>query len=242
MATQEYSISHTGSVLEQQGEDAVTLSQNSPNSETPIVAFQCPTNFDSIEWIGKRDPVRFIPRVMKSVTLADDDADGSLNEEAERTISLDNVIQPVAGETDMEDAPYQAVEAVNVTQGNEIDAADLTPNYATNEVVVAESAVAAGDEVKVYPILTEGSYKMRGLNNLGQNEGPIWKWGTPLYIWHDLRQDQRGMEVNLNGSVTWKRNETVEVMIDSPHAVVWEDADYPGAYVSSIELDCNITY
>ena len=57
-----------------------------------------------------------------------------------------------------------------------------------------------------------------------------------------MEQEKAGTEINLNGRVRWDRNETVEVMINSPHDVVWEDAQYPDAYVSAFEQDVEITF
>lgn len=241
MPTQDYTISHTGSVL---GDDSVDRMQNqtSPQRETPVLAFECPDNFDSVQFVGRRDPTRFIPRTMQSATLTDDDASGAL-EEGERTIALAGTIQPITGEKDVADQPYPVVEAVNVTQGTEIDPeTEITVDYAANEVVIDEGAVAAGDDVKVYPILADGTLKLYTTNALGQTEGPVYPWDFPLRRFHDMKQDKRGTEINLHGSATVETFEEIEVHIDSPQALVWEDADYPGAYVSEFEQDVAITF
>lgn len=241
MPTQNYTISHTGSVL---GDDAVTRAENqtSPQRETPVLSFECPDNFDSIQYVGRRDATRFIPRTMQSATVADDDNSGTL-EDGELTISLDATIQPVTGETAIDEQPYPVVEAVNVTQGTELDPeTDLDVDYAANTVTIHSDVVADGDTVKVYPILADGTLKLYTANALGQTEGPVYPWDFPLRRFHDMKQDKRGTEINLHGSATVETFDEIEVHVDSPHPVVWEDADYPGAYVSEFEQDVAISF
>lgn len=235
-----YTISHTGSTL---GDDAVTLSTNQtdPQRETAIIGFECPRKFSALEMVTPQDDTRFVPRTMQTVDLTDDDGSGTL-EEGELTIALNAPIQTVAGEDELDEQRYPAVVAVNVTQGAEIDAADLTIDYHRNEVVVAESAVAAGDTVKVYPILTEGSYKWHAVDGLGRDKGSLYPWGFPSYRFHDMEQDRSGREINMPGApVRWSHHEVVELRLDSPHAIVWEDEDYPDAFVSTFEQDVTIT-
>lgn len=239
MATQPYTISHTGSVL---GDDAVDAQQNqtSPQRETPVLTFECPDNFDKIDYVGRRDPTRFIPRTVESFTIGDDDGDAALQTD-ERTVDVSAELQPITGETEMAEQPYPVVEAVNVTQGVEIDTADLTVDYAANTVEIADSAVAIDDDVKVYPVVVEGTLKFYTANALGQTEGPVYKWDFPLRRFADMPQDKRGTEINLNGSATIETFDELQVHIDSPHAVTWTDADYPGAFVSSFEQDVTIS-
>lgn len=230
MPTQPYTISHTGSVLEEAGENAVTLSQNqvSPQRETEIVEFRCPSNFDSVSYVSSRDPVRFKPRTKETF-----DGTGS-----KTTFDLSARIQPVAGEPKLDDQPYPAVVAVADGSEATIDSID----YAAGTVTLASAPSSSNDNVHLFPIITEGVLKMRGKNSLNQDEGPIFPWGFPLYRWHDMEQDKRGTEVNLQGSVLWERDETLEILVDSPRQVVWDDSDYPGAYASTLEIDVDITF
>ena len=232
MPTQEYTIGHTGSTLDpNDNKNVVTLSQNqvSPQRETAIASFECPENFDTISYVGKRDATRFKPRTMETF-----DGDGNTTD-----FNLSADIQPVAGEPLLVDQPYPAVVAVEVGTG-EVDIASV--DYAANSVTLDSAPSSGTDNVKLYPIVTEGSLKFRGVNALGQVTGPVYPWSSPLYRWHDMMQDKRGTEINLNGSVSWDRNEKIEVMVDSPRQIVWEDSDYPGAYVTTFEQDVEITF
>lgn len=231
MPTQEYTISHTGSVLDDETTTNVQRHQNQsdPRRETPVLEFTCPQNFDRISYVGARDPTRFVPRTMETFT-----GDG-----ATTTFTLNARIQPVAGEPDLDEQDHPAVVAVDVGAGNEVAIESI--DYATGDVTLA-AAPADGNSVKLYPILTEGTMKFRGIDTLGHVVGPVDSWGFPVYRFFDFHQDKRGQELNLDGSVSWTRHETVEVMLDSPHQIVWEDADFPGSYVSTFEQDVQITY
>lgn len=227
--TQQYTITHTGGVL---GEDNVTTATNqtSPQRETAILSFTGARKFEEIEYVGRRDATRFVPRTTETLTgSADDDT----------VVSLEANIQPIAGEEDLDDQDYPVVVAYNVTQGTEIELADV--NYATNEVTLA-SDPADGDSVKLWPIMTDGQIQFRLVNQFGQEEGRVYPWTTPIYRWHDFPQLKAGREINLHGSVTWQENETVEVLLDAPQEITWEDADYPhGQYVSTFDQDVEIT-
>jgi len=227
MPTQPYTISHTGAVLEDAGEDSVWLhnNQTSPQRQTEIAEFRCPSNFDTISWVGNRDPVRFEPRTHET---QQPDTNG--------VIQLDTDILPVAGEETLEDQPYPAVEAVYSGSMLTIESID----YAANTVTV--DASHSGNDVHLYPIVAEGTLKMRGENALNQHTGPVFTWGFPLYRFHDMKQDKQGTEVNLNGGISWDRDETLQIMVDSPTEIVWEHAEYPSAYVTTLELDVRITF
>lgn len=236
---QRYTASHTGNVL---GEEYVDTMQNQtePQRESAILAFEGPKKFESLEYVGNRDSTRFIPRSVETDTYTDDDASGAL-EAGERTTALAANLQPVAGEKELGEQDYPAVVAANVTQGVQINASDLTLDYAADEVTVAESAVADGDDVKFWPIINEGTVQYRALNQFDQVEGTVYPWPTPVYRWHDFEQLKRGTEVNLQGRVSWGRYETVEVLLDSPRQIVWKDADFPeGEFVSTFEQDLSI--
>lgn len=227
MPTQGYTISHTGSVL---GDDAVDRQANqvAPQRETAVLSFTCPENFDSILAVFPRDTTRFYPRTKEQF-------DG---DDATTTFDLVADVLPTAGETTLNDQPEPAV--VATVDGGEVEIESI--DYAANEVTL-ESAPATGNgNVALYPLLTEGTLKFRGVNQLGQVQGPIYPWTWPLYRFADMEQEKAGTEINLNGRVRWDRNETVEVMINSPHEVVWEDTQYPDAYVSAFEQDVEITF
>ncbi|AGC65546.1 head protein [Haloarcula hispanica virus PH1] len=226
---QEYTVSHTGGTL---GSSKVTTAgnQTAPQRETAIISFECPRKFSEIEYVGQRDSTRFVPRTTESITgTAGDDT----------VVSLTANIQPVAGETAIEDQDYPVAVAYNVTQGVQVDIEDV--DYAADEVTLASNP-ADGDEVKVWSIMGDGDVQFRLVNQFGQEEGRVYPWATPLYRWHDFPQLKRGREINLHGSVTWEENETVEVLLDAPQEITWEDADYPeGQYVSTFEQDVEIT-
>lgn len=226
--TQEYTISHTGSVVETAN---LTRSQNqvSPQRETEILSFECPDNFDQISYVAQRDSTRFKPRAKEVFS-----GDGSTT-----TFSLSGDIIPVAGEESIADQPYPVV--VAAVGGSEVSIASV--DYAANSVTLDSAPASGTDNVQLFPIVTEGTLKFRGLNALDQNVGPVYPWGFPLYRWHDMKQDKRGTEVNLAGSVEWGRNEKVQVLVDSPRQIVWTDSDYPaGQFVSQFEQDVEITF
>lgn len=240
MPTQPYTISHTGTVV---GADSIERAANqvNPQRETEVVSFECPKNYDAINYVGSRDPTRFKPRTMESFTVTDDDASGAL-EEGERTLDLTAEIQPINGEPDLTEQAYPTVRVVNATQGAEIDVAGLTVDYAAGTVVVPEADVADGDTVKAYPIIVEGTLKFYGTNALGQTEGPVYPWDFPIRRFADMPQDKRGTEINLQGSLEIETFDVMEVRVDAPHEVVWTDADYPEAYVSEFEQDVTISF
>ena len=231
MPTQTRTISHTGTTLEASGADAVTLSTNqiSPQRETEIAEFECPENFDRINYVADRDAVRFEPRTHEDHS---GETDGT-----QTRFQVNANIQPVNGEPNIEDQQYPVVEAS--VNGNPVEIEQV--HYADNKVDLA-SAPDAGDSLHLYPIIGDGTLKMFGRNNLGQPTAPLFPYGFPLYRWHDMRQRKRGQEINLSGSITWKRNETLVIVVDSGTEVVWEHSEYPGAYVSALEIDVQITF
>lgn len=218
-------ISHTGSEL---GAEYVSLLSNqiSPQRESAVISFEVPRKYESLTFDGEAHSTKFVPRTMESV-----DSDGTT------TVPVSSKIQPVAGEEDVEDQVYPVAVVVDTTAGAQIDV--VSADYAANTVEL-ESAPASGNVLKVYPILAEGTVKMQGVNQFGQVEGAVNKWSLPIYRFHDFNQDEAGFEINLQGRVNWGRNETLEILVDSPHQVVWEDADYPDAFVSTLEQRVNI--
>jgi hypothetical protein len=229
MPTQKYTVGHDAGTL---GDSAVSREQNqvSPQRETPVLRLTVPDNYDEVEYVGPRDAIRFEPRSKETV-----DGDGSTT-----TFDLSADLIPIAGEPLLEDQPYPAVQAVADGSEATIDSID----YAANEVTLASAPSSGTDNVHFFPILTEGSFKMRGVNTLDQIQGPIYPWTHPVYRWADVDQDKRGTEVTLPWpSFVWERNETLDVMLDSPRQIVWEDSDYVfGSYVSTFEMDVMISF
>ena len=228
MPTQEYTISNSASTL---GDDAVdaTGNQVSPQRETAVLSFTCPENFDRIEYVGPRDAVRFVPRAKETF-----DGDGNTT-----SFDLSSDLIPVTGEPDLEDQPYPIV--VATVGGSEVEVADV--DYAADSVELASAPSSGTDNVAIFPIITDGTVKFRGVNTLGQVQGPLYPWSHPIYRWADVDQNKRGTEVNLPWpAFVWERNETLDVMLDSSQQIVWEDADYPESYVSTFELDVEITF
>ena len=226
--TQENTLSHTASTF---GADAVDLIENqtNPQDKSPVISFTGPKEYERTEYVGRRHPTKFVPRTVEEFEAAGNEFD------------LEGRIQPVAGERRLSDQDYPAVEVMNVTQDMEIDLDDIEVSYSTGTVTIPDDQVADGDTVKVYPIVTEGTAQFVGINQFDQQEGPTDKWETPLYRWHDMEQGKRGTEVNLQGRIKFGRNESMELHVDSPRTIVWEEADYPGAYVSSFEQKVEIT-
>ena len=230
--TAERTLTQTGGVVNHQGDTNVSTSQNqtSPQRETPIIEWTCPRKFEQIEYKGQRDATRFIPRTTETLT-------GSANDDT--VVSLNANIQPIAGETEIADQDYPVVVAYNVTQGTQIDIADV--DYSANEVTLATDP-ADGDSVKLWPIMSEGTVQFRVRNQIGHKLGALYPWEQPVYTWHDYPQLMRGREINLHGGATIGHNDTLQLVLDAPQKITWEDSDYPlGAYVSTIEQDAVVT-
>lgn len=224
-------VNHAGQVL---GADQVTLKQNqvAPQSLSTIIEFTLPKKFKELTYIGQRDATRFIPRTMESF-------DGTAGDDTVQELTAD--IQPIAGEEDLADQDYPVVQAVNTATGNEIEITAI--DYAANEVTLGTDP-GDGETVKLFPTITEGNILIQARNTLEQNVGRVWPWPTPVFKWHDFHQLQRGREINLHGTLTLGRHETMEVMLDSPRQIVWEDQDYSdaglGEYVSKLDQDVEI--
>lgn len=205
----------------------VDLNQNllDPQRHTRVIEFLVPDNLEWVEYDARRDPVRFVPRTMQEFESADFD-DG--------TVAVDANLQPIAGETDLEDQEYPAVVAVDTGTGEEVDVESV--DYALNEVTLEE----VPDAVKLYPIMSDGYLKVEGFNQFDQPQGTLFPWGFPLFRFHDMEQDRRGREINLHGYARWDRHETLAFKIDAPQQIVWEDEHYPDSYVSTFEVDVRI--
>lgn len=224
---QERVITHTGDEL---GEDMVDLktNQTAPQRKSAVISFECPSKFEEISYVGSRHYTKLELRTLEEVAA-----------DATDTYALESNLQPVAGEPELEDQPFPIVVAYDVTAGERLEVQSV--DYALNEVSLV-NAPADGNSIKFYPCISRGQVQIRGTNQFEQSEGPADRWATPVYRWLDFNQDKRGTEVNLQGRIDWTRYESLEVALDSPQEVVWEDSDYPdGAYVSRLEQRVDIT-
>lgn len=228
--TQEQTLTHQGGAFGSSNVERMN-NQVSPVDKSPVIAFEGPQEYQRTLYVGRAHQTNFIPRTVESKDYS-----------GNATFTVASRIQPVAGEPDMADQPYPAVEAATVTGDNTTNELEITNvDYAANTVTVDDTNLAAGDTLKLYPIVTEGTAQYRGVNQFGQVEGPADRWETPLYTWHDMEQDKRGTRVHLQGRIEFQRNERFELVVESPHQIVWEDADYPSAYVSLFEQKVEVT-
>lgn len=205
-------IGHGGSVL---GEENVELSQNDIGREDTVISLSCPRKFDAIRWVGGRHPTKFIPRTSETFT-----ADGD-------TYSLETNLTAISGETDIDDQPYPV--AVAQEGGVEIEIVDV--NYAHNEVTLAEVPTS---EVTIYPVMSDGNIKYQGVDVFDNPRGSVQTFGHPIQIFSDLNMLHNENRPHLSGAAEWSEGEKVELLLDAPQQIVWEDEEYPrGEYVSS---------
>lgn len=208
-----------------------TLSQNTADTNSPVLEWACPRKFNTIRYAGGRHKTKFIPRYRQTLT-------GSTADDT--VVSLNGDIQPVSGENDVAEMPYPPVVAYNVTAGVDYTD-DLVHDFATNEITLP-SDPANGDEVGIWPIITEGTMQYRGLDQFGHEIAPLDEWSTPMHVFHDFNQEMNESEIHLIGAAQWSESETLALYVDSPRQIVWEDADYPrGEYVSTIEQRVDVS-
>lgn len=219
------SLTHTfGEVGDSNG----TRSQNQADTNSPILKWSCPRKYDQIRYAGGRHKTKFVPRYMQEET-----PNGTT------TVQMAGDIFPIAGHDNVSDMPYPPVVAYNVTDDKEYTD-DLTYDFATDEVTLPEDP--AGDTVKFYPMLAEGSLQYRGLDQFGHEIAPLDEWSTPVHVFHDFDQARNETEIHLIGAAQWEESETLALYMDSPRQIVWEDADYPrGAFVSTIEQRVDVS-
>jgi len=221
-------ITHRGRELRHNGEEFVKRLQNQTDVLSSVLAFQCPDKFRQMTWIGRRHPVRFIPRTVESLT-------GSAGDDT--TVQIDSNLIPIAGEYDLADQRYPVIEAFNVTQDARIDIEDV--DYAGNKVTLA-SDPADGDDVRLFPILSEGGLVFKGFDQFGNQVGVTERWKTPLETWHSLDQLDPDTKVHIGGEAQFSEAETLAVQIDAPYQIVWEDPVYPDTYVSSLSVPMDV--
>jgi len=220
----------TTQVLSQAGQlfgaDNVSLSQNTTGMDSRIAEFTCPKDFTQVTFSGGQHPTRFEPRTKE--TFADTDADGN----GYYDVTAD--IQPTAGETDIDDQPYPAVVATNGS-GTELEVEDI--DYNQNKVSVVEDGATT---INLFPILNEGKLYFVGRDNVGKNHGRIPPTGIYLHHFSDVDQLRAGTEIFIQGAFQLGQQDKVQLVLDSPHQIVWEDADYPGSYVSTFEQEVEV--
>jgi len=221
-------ITHRGQELEHNGVQNVVRSQNQVDTLSNILEFTCPEKFRRMAWIGRRHPVRFVPRTVESFT-------GSANDDT--AVQIDANLIPIAGEYDLEDQRYPVIEAFNVTQDTQIDIESI--DYAGNQVTLA-SDPADGDDVRLFPILSEGSMVFKGFDQFGNQVGVTERWKTPLETWHSLDQLDPDTKVHLGGEAIFTESETLAAQIESPRQIVWQDPVYPDAFVSSLSVPMDV--
>lgn len=224
---QRRTLTNQGGAIE---EEFVTLETNQidPQMDTPVITFECPKSYSWIHFNGSNHPTRFVPRRVQEVS-------GTANDDT--VVALDNDIFPIAGEPKIEDQEFPVVVAADA-DGNEVEIENV--DYATNEVTLAQDP-ADGATWYVYPVVTEGTLNVRGLNQFDQKQGTLSEWGKPLYRFSDFPQLKRGTKINLDGEVRWTHNERIQFIVDSPYEIAWTHAAYPnGAYVSEFEQDVDI--
>lgn len=222
-------LTQTGGVI---GEDLVELRSNrvdpSP-AETPVISFECPRKFAEIIMEGSRHHTKFRPRTVEEI------------EGPGQVFELDADLLPISGESEIDDQPYPTVRVVNLATGEEMDVEAV--DYGSNEVTLVEEPTDAEDnpaDVKAYPIITRGEVKWQAVDQFGQVEGPVNKWSVPIYDWADKPQNRDDARVYIPGHVRWGEAEAIELLVDSPQEIIWEDDDYPDRYVSQIEQRVDI--
>ena len=221
-------LTHRGTELEHNGTQYVTRSQNQTDVLSNVLEFTCPDKFRQMAWVGRRHPVRFVPRTVESFT-------GSANDDT--VVQIDSNLIPIAGEYDLEDQRYPVIEAFNVTQDTEIDIESI--DYAGNQVTLA-SDPDDGDYVRLFPILSEGTLVFKGFDQFGNQIGVTERWKTPLETWHSLDQLDPDTKVHIGGEAMFTEAETLAVQIEAPYQIVWEDPVYPDSYVSTLTVPMDV--
>jgi hypothetical protein len=207
------SISHTGQEI---GDDNVERTQNTPDLNSPILKWTCPRKYQVMKYAGGRHKTKFVPRYRQELANA---AGG------EEDVALNDIMQPIVGQTDRDEQPYPPVVAYNDTQGMEITN-DLVVNY-TDDSVTLPSGTSQNDTIYFWPILVSGTIQYRGIDQFGHEVAPLDEWSTKLSVFHDFDQQQNNTQIHLIGAMQWSESETLAVFVNAPEEIVWEDADYP---------------
>lgn len=219
------SLTHTFSEV---GENNGTLSTNTTGTNSPIISWSCPRKYSSIRYAGGRHASKFTPRYKETF-----DGDGSTTD-----FTLTGDVQPVAGETDLDEQPFDAVVAAEDGSEVEVDSID----YATNTVSLASAPATGTANVALYPVICEGVIQYRGLDQFGHEIAPLDEWSTPIHVFSDFNQSKNETEIHLVGAAEWNEAESLSLYLDGPRQIVWEDTEYPrGQYASLIEQRVDVT-
>lgn len=209
-------IDQSGSTLDAQN---VTLSSNRTGERDRIVEFELPRRFQRLALDTDIHETKFIPRTMdeKSVTGT--------------TTSVSADLQPVNGETDISRQAYPVVVAYDTTAGAQLDIASV--DYAQNQVTLVSDP--AGNTVKFYSVMTEGNIFYRVVDAFDTPVSSLDKFGTSVRAFSQLELNNKRNRPHLEGSAVISGNESLELMIDAPQKITWEDPDYPeGEYVTQL--------
>lgn len=229
-------LTQSGVVLNQAtvgSNDNVRLSQNNAGtdgpSETAIVEWVCPESYDMIQYFAEKHRTKFVPRAREQFTgSADDDTE----------LSLETNLMPLAGHKRIVDQPYPVVEVYNTTTGDEMDVEDV--DYAHNKITLA-SDPADGDEIKVFPVITEGTIRYQVIDRFNTVVGNVSHFPTLIRQFAYKNQLNRKTQLHLSGRAQIQDTEKLRLLMDSKRQIVWEDEDYPDQYVSSIGQEVEIT-
>lgn len=210
------SFSHTGAEV---GDSNVELNQNTTGREDVVLRWTMPKKYNRVAYAAGKHYTHAelrhrVNRTSHSGTSVDVDGDADL--------------VPVAGELEVDDQPFAAVRVVNTTTGNELSVDSI--NYGANTLTLATDP--AGDDLALFPVMNEGYVKYVAENQFDQRVGPLDPWGIPSHVFSDFEQDNNETRIHLVGAGSFKRNESLALVVDSPRQVVWEDSDYPEGYVS----------
>lgn len=222
------SLTHTFSEVESQNG---TLRQNTAGQNSPVIEWTCPRKYSQIRYQGGNHKTKFIPRY-KQTNTADPDTS---------TISLDGDIQPIAGETELDEVPYPPVVVFDTSNNRDLTES-VVVDYTANEISFDNPATTSSASMSIFPIMCEGTIQYRGLDQFGHEIAPLHEWSNRVNVFHDFDQMQSNTEIHLVGAMEWGESETLALYMDSPRQLVWQDSDYPrGQYVSTIEQRVNVT-
>lgn len=223
-------LTHRGDEI---GDENVALLQNTVGVMSPVIQWTCPRKFKRIDYAAGVHPTRFVPRTVEEVT-EDAVVDGGT-----ATFGLSTNIHPISGEPEIDDQPWPAVVVVDTTDETQLEIESV--NYGANEVTLVD-APAAGNDLKFYPVIGDGSVQYRGIDQFSHEVGALDGWGTPMQDFSDHDQMQQNSMIHLVGSLTFRENEVWSLYMNSPQQIVWEDPDYPrGQYVSIIEQKVDVS-
>lgn len=219
-------ITHTGAEL---GASLVDTLTNATGREDAVLRWECPRKYDQITFAAGRHPTDFTPRYKENF-----DGDGTTT-----TFNLTGDIAPPYGESQISDMDYQPVVAYDDVAGTQIDVESY--DFTTNSVTLASAPDSGTGNVHLWPVLIEGHIKYVGVDQFNHTIAALDEWGIPLHVFNDFNQRKNMTKVHLTGAVTWEESEKLEVQIESPREIVWEDADFPnGQYASQIRQKVDV--